>query len=221
MDPDPIELSNLSKQFAYTKMASQIDSGDDREELKNIEKFIKYVFSFCALEYIYTVDKVCAMACYIRSLWCLILNNMFSCLKFKKNQEISLKFTSILSSNNVKFNDFRFQEHMSQYLNMDYFKVPYISHMLCSNIIKCDKEYVKTLSNSSSNSNTPKKQTKKEKYAEFKKKYYETDLFEFIKNNNLDNKMIEKLCKISGSDSLWTDNEIIKEFTNNIDSLLS
>ena len=38
MDPDSIELSNLSKQFAYTKLASQIDSCDDREELKNIGK---------------------------------------------------------------------------------------------------------------------------------------------------------------------------------------
>jgi len=143
-------------------------------------------------------------------------------LKFKKNKEISLKFTSILSSNNVKFNDFRFQEHMSDYLNMDYFKVPYISNMLCSNVIKYDKEYDKEYAKplSNSNSKTPKKQTKKEKDAKFKNKYYETDLFEFIKNNNLDNKMIEKLCKISGTDSLWTDNEIIKEFTNNINSLL-
>ena len=45
MDPDTIELSNLSKQFAYTKLASQIDSCDDREELKNIAK------SFCKLCY--------------------------------------------------------------------------------------------------------------------------------------------------------------------------
>ena len=45
MDPDTIELSNLSKQFAYTKMASQIDSCDDREELKNIAK------SLCKLYY--------------------------------------------------------------------------------------------------------------------------------------------------------------------------
>jgi len=45
MDPDTIELSNLSKQFAYTKIASQIDSCDDREELKNIAK------SFCKLYY--------------------------------------------------------------------------------------------------------------------------------------------------------------------------
>ena len=45
MDPDSIELGNLSKQFAYTKLASQIDSCDDREELKNIAK------SFCKLYY--------------------------------------------------------------------------------------------------------------------------------------------------------------------------
>ena len=38
MDPDTIELSTLSKQFAYTKLASQIDSCDDRDELKNIAK---------------------------------------------------------------------------------------------------------------------------------------------------------------------------------------
>lgn len=196
--------------------------GSMYDKFKNIDKFIDYVFSYCAFENIYTVDKVWSIAGYIMSLWCLILKNMFSDLKFKKNKEISLKFTSILSSNNVKFNDFRFQEHMSDYLNMDYFKVPYISNMLCSNVIKYDKEYDKKYDKSLSNSNskTPKKQTKKEKDAKFKNKYYETDLFEFIKNNNLDNKMIEKLCKISGTDSLWTDNEIIKEFTNNINSLL-
>ena len=45
MDPDSIELNNLSKQFAYTKLASQIDSCDDRDELKNIAK------SFCKLYY--------------------------------------------------------------------------------------------------------------------------------------------------------------------------
>ena len=45
MDPDSIELRNLSKQFAYTKLASQIDSCDDRDELKNIAK------SFCKLYY--------------------------------------------------------------------------------------------------------------------------------------------------------------------------
>ena len=45
MDPDTIELNNLSKQFAYTKVASEIDSCDDRDELKNIAK------SFCKLYY--------------------------------------------------------------------------------------------------------------------------------------------------------------------------
>jgi hypothetical protein len=45
MDPDTIELNNLSKQFAYTKVAAEIDSCDDRDELKNIAK------SFCKLYY--------------------------------------------------------------------------------------------------------------------------------------------------------------------------
>lgn len=186
------------------------------DKMKKIDTYINYVFNYCAFENIYTVGKIWSMAGYIMSLWCLILKNMFSGLKCKQTQDINLNFTSILSSNNVKFNDFRFQEHMSNYLNMDYFKVPYISNILGSNVVKYDKIYTKHISNS----NIHKKQTKKEKDAKFKKKYYETDLFEFIRNNNLDNKMIEKLCKISGTDSLWTDNEIIKEFTNNINSLL-
>jgi DNA polymerase III delta prime subunit len=195
------------------------------DKIKKIDKYINFIFSYCACENVYTIDKVWSMAGYIMSLWCLLLKNMFSGLKVKKKQDIYLNFTSILSSNNVKFNDFRFQEHMSTYLNMDYFKIPYISNTLCANVIKYDKEYKKSLSNSKSNSKSKskiqKKQTKKEKDAIFKKKYYETDLFEFIRNNNLDNKMIEKLCKISGTDSLWTDSEIIKEFTNNINTLLS
>ena len=38
MDPDKITLSNLSKSFEYTKLASEIDSCDDRDQLKNIAK---------------------------------------------------------------------------------------------------------------------------------------------------------------------------------------
>ena len=45
MDPDSIELSNLSKSFEYTKLASEIDSCDDRDELRNIAKsFIKLYY---------------------------------------------------------------------------------------------------------------------------------------------------------------------------------
>ena len=45
MDPDSIELNNLSKSFAYQKLASEIDSCDDRDTLRNIAK------SFCKLYY--------------------------------------------------------------------------------------------------------------------------------------------------------------------------
>jgi len=45
MDPDNIELSNLSKMFAYSQLASEIDSCDDHDTLKNIAK------SFCKLYY--------------------------------------------------------------------------------------------------------------------------------------------------------------------------
>ena len=45
MDPDSIELNNLSKSFAYHKLASQIDSCEDRDELRNIAKaFIKLYY---------------------------------------------------------------------------------------------------------------------------------------------------------------------------------
>ena len=43
MDPDQIELNNLTKSFEYIKLASEIDSCDDRETLRNIAK------SFCKL----------------------------------------------------------------------------------------------------------------------------------------------------------------------------
>ena len=45
MDPDQIELKNLTKSFEYVKLASEIDSCDDRETLRNIAK------SFCKLYY--------------------------------------------------------------------------------------------------------------------------------------------------------------------------
>ena len=38
MNPDQIEIKNLSKSFAYTQLAAEIDSCDDREELRNIAK---------------------------------------------------------------------------------------------------------------------------------------------------------------------------------------
>lgn len=38
MDPDKIELENLSKSFEYFKYASEIDSIDDIDHLKNIAK---------------------------------------------------------------------------------------------------------------------------------------------------------------------------------------
>lgn len=38
MDPDQIELENLSKSFEYYKFASEIDQISDVDELKNIAK---------------------------------------------------------------------------------------------------------------------------------------------------------------------------------------
>lgn len=45
MDPDTIELKNLSKSFAYQKIASEIDDCNDFETIRNIAK------SFCKLYY--------------------------------------------------------------------------------------------------------------------------------------------------------------------------
>ena len=45
MDPDSIELKNLSKMFAYQKIATDIDNCDDRDVLKNIAKsFVKLYY---------------------------------------------------------------------------------------------------------------------------------------------------------------------------------
>lgn len=38
MDPNKIELKNLSKSFEYFKIASEIDSIEDIEQIKNIAK---------------------------------------------------------------------------------------------------------------------------------------------------------------------------------------
>ena len=38
MDPNEIELTNLSKQFAYQKIATDIDNCNDHDMLKNIAK---------------------------------------------------------------------------------------------------------------------------------------------------------------------------------------
>ena len=45
MDPNDIELKNLSKSFAYQKLAAEIDNCDDREQLRNVAKsFIKLYY---------------------------------------------------------------------------------------------------------------------------------------------------------------------------------
>ena len=45
MDPDSIELKNLSKMFAYQQIAKDIDNCDDRDTLKNIAKsFVKLYY---------------------------------------------------------------------------------------------------------------------------------------------------------------------------------
>ena len=38
MNPDTIELSNLTKSFEYVKFSNQIDSIDDIENLRNLAK---------------------------------------------------------------------------------------------------------------------------------------------------------------------------------------
>ena len=38
MDPDQIELKNLSKSFAYQQIATDIDNCNDRDMLKNSAK---------------------------------------------------------------------------------------------------------------------------------------------------------------------------------------
>ncbi len=38
MDPDKIELENLSKSFEYFKVAQEIDSIDDIDYIKNVAK---------------------------------------------------------------------------------------------------------------------------------------------------------------------------------------
>ena len=45
MDPNKIELTNLTKSFAYTQFASEIDNCDDPDSLRNIAK------CFCKLYY--------------------------------------------------------------------------------------------------------------------------------------------------------------------------
>ena len=45
MDPDKIQLENLSKSFEYFKLASEIDEISSIEELKNVAKsYIKLYF---------------------------------------------------------------------------------------------------------------------------------------------------------------------------------
>lgn len=45
MNPNDIELTNLTKSFEYHKLAAEIDKCDDKDELRNLAKsFIKLYF---------------------------------------------------------------------------------------------------------------------------------------------------------------------------------
>lgn len=45
MDPDKIELENLTKSFEYFKIASEIDKLDSLEDLRNLAKsYVKLYF---------------------------------------------------------------------------------------------------------------------------------------------------------------------------------
>jgi len=45
MDPDKIELENLTKSFEYFKIASEIDKVDSLEDLRNLAKsYVKLYF---------------------------------------------------------------------------------------------------------------------------------------------------------------------------------
>jgi|TARA_R100000081_G_C4767097_1_gene143372 hypothetical protein len=45
MNPNEIELKNLTKSFEYHKLASEIDNCDDKDELRNLAKsFVKLYF---------------------------------------------------------------------------------------------------------------------------------------------------------------------------------
>ena len=45
MDPDKIELENLSKSFEYYKLAADVDKMDSIEDLRNLAKsYIKLYF---------------------------------------------------------------------------------------------------------------------------------------------------------------------------------
>jgi len=45
MDPDKIELENLTKSFEYFKIASEIDRVDSLEDLRNLAKsYVKLYF---------------------------------------------------------------------------------------------------------------------------------------------------------------------------------
>ena len=66
-----------------------------------------------------------------------------------------------------------------------------------------------------------KKKTKTQIKQEYVTIYKDTDLFNFIRINNLDKKGINKLCKLSECDTLWTENKIIDSFLNHVDSMVT
>ena len=63
MDPNNIEIKGLEKSFAYQKIASEIDSCEDLEMLKNIAKsFAKLYYKQQETCLLYTSDAADALS---------------------------------------------------------------------------------------------------------------------------------------------------------------
>jgi DNA polymerase III delta prime subunit len=213
--------------------------GDIADKWRSIYKSIEYILIYCNLENVFNIGRKWDMAYYIIPIWCLILYNAYK--PFTRNKELEhINFTSILSVNNGKFNDIRTRELLSRGLNMDYSLIPYLSNLCFADVVYQKKQYNKLQKTKNQNeldiaecsskkkpgkitkstkNKKPKKPTKKERLQRMKDIYCGTDLFHFIRENNLEKKSIDKLCSLSKCDTLWSDNQIIREFIDSVDSL--
>lgn len=174
------------------------------------------------MENIFNVDKVWNMAHYIVTIWCLILYNAYK--PFKKIKKFDhINFTSILSANNGKFNDIRAREELSRKLNVNYSLIPYLSNICLADIVHNEKKYNKCMKKHTNiienKTKISKKTSKKKRHIRMKNIYCQTNLFKYIRENNLNKKSIERLCTLSKCDTLWSDNQIIREFVDTIDNI--
>jgi DNA polymerase III delta prime subunit len=218
--------------------------GTPIDKCNKISTYLDSIFYYCFFENRLYFDKIWCMSNYMISTCCLGIQTTLNSFEKKIGKPINIQFTRVLSKNSVKFNYIRYNERLSKKVSIDMKHITYFSNVFFADVLKIEKDHQKenkkkekahkraqekaTIKNSASTAIVEaeaevevkkKKKLSKRKSQEQKRKliYDGSDLFEFIRKNDLEKKDMDKICKLSGNHKYWSENKIIREFIDSFD----